>query len=286
MAYTSTQQNASTTSISSVSQMAHNAAVRLQNQTKIDNAAQKAYSMALRAGGKAEAAAQMANPYSTQTIHSAKQGTYVVEGRSTSNDNRAAAEKRTLDLALAKQAKLKAEQASKDRANALMISKMNGSSQIATDYSDKSRYVVHGTSNNNVLPPSLFIPQPVNVTGVTETSTVRGGINTQAQYNFATQMNDWLDANPTSQVNMGQSPQPYGYTAGLSSIPKDNDVKSSILGGNGQHQETDVSTNATAYNSSIPQPKSVNYSQNISSIGAGGIALAGIGALLLMGKIK
>ena len=30
----------------------------------------------------------------------------------------------------------------------------------------------------------------------------------------------------------------------------------------------------------------VNYSQNISSIGAGGIALAGIGALLLMGKIK
>ena len=79
--------------MSTAKQMAHNAAVRLQAQTKIDNAAQKAYSMALRAGGKAEAAAQMANPYSTQTIHSAKQGTYVVEGGSTSNDNRAAAEK-------------------------------------------------------------------------------------------------------------------------------------------------------------------------------------------------
>ena len=265
--------------------MLHNKAVALQAQTKIDNAAQSAYMFALRSG-EVSAKAQQANPYSTQTIHSAKQGTYVVEGRSTSNDNRAAAEKRTLDLALAKNAKLKAEQASKDRANALMISKMNGSSQIATDYSDKSRYVVHGTSNNNVLPPSLFIPQPVNVTGATETSTVRGGINTQAQYNFATQMNDWLDANPTSQVNMGQSPQPYGYTAGLSSIPKDNDVKSSILGGNGQHQETDVSTNTTTYNSSIPQPKSVNYSQNLPAIGTTGIILAGAAALFLLGKRK
>ena len=286
VAYTSTQKNASNSIVSSPLQMLHNEAVRLQNQTKIDNAAQSSAFWALRSGGKAEAAAQMANPISTQTIHSAKYGTYVVEGRSTSNDNRAAAEQRTLDLALQKQARLKAEQAAIDRANALMISKMNSSKQIATDYSDKSRYVVHGTSNNNVLPPSLFIPQPVNVTGTSQNSSVRGGVNVDANYNYATAMNDFMTANPTSQVNMGESPQPYGYTGGLSSIPKDNDVKSSILGGNGQHQETDVSTNATAYNSSIPQPKKVNYSQNISSIGAGGIALAGIGALLLMGKIK
>ena len=240
-------------------------------------------------GGKAEAAAQMANPISTQTIHSAKYGTYVVEGRSTSNDNRAAAEKRTLDLALAKQAKLKAEQEKKDREYALMISKMNSSSQIATDYSDTSKYNVQGntgTSNNNVLPPSLFIPQPVNVTGTSQNSSVRGGVNVDANYNYATAMNDFMTANPTSQVNMGESAQAWGYTGGLSSIPKDNDVKSSFLGGNGQHQQTDVSANATPYDSPIPQPKSVNYSQNISSIGAGGIALAGIGALLLMGKIK
>lgn len=283
MAYTSTQQNALTTIVSTPKQMAHNAAVRLQNQTKIDNAAQKAYSMALRAGGKAEAAAQMANPYSTQTIHSAKQGTYVVEGRSTSGDARAAAEKRTLDLALAKNAKLKAEQAARDRANAIMISTSNNSSQIATDFSDTSKYLVH---NNNVNPAALYTPQPVNVTGTSQNSSVSGGVNVDANYNFATQMNDWLNANPTSQVNMGQSPQPYGYTAGLSSIPKDNDVKSSILGGNGQHQETDVSTNATAYNSSIPQPKSVNYSQNLPAIGTTGIILAGAAALFLLGKRK
>ena len=269
--------------MSTPKQMAHNAAVRLQNQTKIDNAAQKAYSMALRAGGKAEAAAQMANPYSTQTIHSAKQGTYVVEGRDTSGDARAAAEKRTLDLVLAKNAKLKAEQAARDRANAIMISTSNNSSQIATDFSDTSKYLVH---NNNVNPAALYTPQPVNVTGTSQNSSVSGGVNVDANYNFATQMNDWLNANPTSQVNMGQSPQPYGYTAGLSSIPKDNDVKSSILGGNGQHQETDVSTNATAYNSSIPQPKSVNYSQNLPAIGTTGIILAGAAALFLLGKRK
>jgi len=283
VSYTSTQQNSSTTIMSTAKQMAHNAAVRLQAQTKIDNAAQKAYSMALRAGGKAEAAAQMANPYSTQTIHSAKQGTYVVEGRSTSNDNRAAAEQRTLDLALAKNAKLKAEQAARDRANAIMISTSNNSSQIATDFSDTSKYLVH---NNNVNPAALYTPQPVNVTGTSQNSSVRGGINADANYNFATQMNDWLNANGNSQVNMGQSPQPYGYTAGLSSIPKDNDVKSSILGGNGQHQETDVSTNATAYNSSVPQPKSVNYSQNLPAIGTTGIILAGAAALFLLGKRK
>jgi len=283
VAYTSTQQNSSTTIMSTPLQMLHNKAVALQAQTKIDNAAQKAYSMALRSGGKAEAAAQMANPYSTQTIHSAKQGTYVVEGRSTSGDARAAAEKRTLDLALAKQAKLKAEQAARDRANAIMISTSNNSSQIATDFSDTSKYLVH---NNNVNPAALYTPQPVNVTGTSQNSSVRGGVNVDANYNFATQMNDWLNANGNSQVNMGQSPQPYGYTAGLSSIPKDNDVKSSILGGNGQHQETDVSTNATAYNSSIPQPKSVNYSQNLPAIGTTGIILAGAAALFLLGKRK
>ena len=263
-------------------QMLHNKAVALQAQTKIDNAAQSSAFWALRSGGKAEAAAQMLNPISTQTFNT-KQGTYVVEGRSTSNDNRAAAEQRTLDLALAKNAKLKAEQAARDRANAIMISTSNNSSQIATDFSDTSKYLVH---NNNVNPAALYTPQPVNVTGTSQNSSVRGGVNVDANYNFATQMNDWLNANGNSQVNMGQSPQPYGYTAGLSSIPKDNDVKSSILGGNGQHQETDVSTNATAYNSSIPQPKSVNYSQNLPAIGTTGIILAGAAALFLLGKRK
>ena len=279
VSYTSTQQNSSTTSISTAKQMAHNAAVRLQAQTKIDNAAQKAYSMALRSGGKVEAAAQMANPYSTQTFNT-KQGTYVVEGRSTSNDNRAAAQQRTLDLALAKNARLKAEQAARDRAT--MISTSNNSKQIANDFSDTSKYLVH---NNNVNPASLYTPQPVNSNGNSQNSSVSGGINTNANYNFATAMNDWLNANPTSQVNLGQSAQPYGYTAGLSSIPKDNDVKSSILGGNGQHQETDVSTNTTAYNSSIPQPQRVNYSSYAPALSSTAIILGAAALLLLRKKI-
>lgn len=283
VSYTSTQQNASTTSISSPLQILHNKAVRLQAQTKIDNAAQKAYSMALRSGGKAEAAAQMANPYSTQTFNT-KQGTYVVEGRSTSNDNRAAAEQRTLDLALEKQARLKSEQASIDRANALMISKSNISSQIATDYSDTSKYNVHGVSNNNVNPASLYIPQPVNSNGNSQNSSVSGGINASANYNYATQMNDFQTANPNAQVNLGQSAQGYGYTGGLSSIPKDNDVKTSFLGGNGQHQETDVSTNVTPRNATGQSSARVNYSQNLPAIGSTGIILAGAAALLLLRK--
>ena len=283
VAYTSTQKDASNTVVSSPLQMLHNKAVRLQNQTKIDNAAQSSAFWALRSGGKAEAAAQMANPISTQTIHSAKYGTYVVEGRDTSNDNRAAAEQRTLDLALEKQARLKAEQEKKARAEAQMISTSNNSRQIANDFSDTSKYLVH---NNNVNPASLYTPQPVNVTGTSQNSSVSGGVNVDANYNFATQMNDWLNANPTSQVNMGESAQAWGYTAGLSSIPKDNDVESSILGGNGQHQETDVSTNATAYNSFMPQPKSVNYSQNLPALSSTAIILGGAAALLFLGRRK
>ena len=286
MAYTSTQKDASNTVVSSPLQKLHNEAVRLQNQTKIDNAAQSSAFWALRSGGKAEAAAQMANPISTQTIHSAKYGTYVVEGRNTSNDNRAAAEQRTLDLALEKQARLKAEQEKKARAEAIMISTSNNSRQIANDFSDTSRYVVHGVSNNNVNPASLYTPQPVNVTGTSQNSSVSGGVNVDANYNYATAMNDFMTANPTSQVNMGESAQAWGYTAGLSSIPKDNDVESSILGGNGQHQETDVSTNATVYNSSIPQPKSVNYSQNLPALSSTAIILGGAAALLFLGKRK
>ena len=280
MSYTSTQKDSSTTVVSTALQIAHNKAVALQAQTKIDNAAQKAYSMALRAGGKVEAAAQMANPYSTQTFNT-KQGTYVVEGRSTSNDNRAAAQQRTLDLALAENAKLKAEQEKKARANA-MISTSNNSKQVANDFSDTSKYLVH---NNNVNPASLYTPQPVNSNNndpnnVITDNFISGGINTNANYNFATQMNDWLNANGNSQVNLGQSPQPYGYTAGLSSIPNDNEVKTSFLGGDIQHQETDVSTNLSSVNRSSISPDPIRV------LGGSAGIIIGAAALFLLGRRK
>ena len=280
MAYTSTQQNASTTSISSVSQMAHNAAVRLQNQTKIDNAAQKAYSMALRAGGKAEAAAQMANPYSTQTIHSAKQGTYVVEGRDTSNDARAAAEQRTLDLALQKQRQQKEQTERMARINSMISVSENTNNLPHSDAQTQFNNVV---SNNNVNPAALFTPQPVNSNGNSQNSSVNGGINVNANYNYATQMNDFQNQNPTGQVNMGQAPQGYGYTAGKSSIPFENEVKTSLLGGDIQHQESEINTNV-GYLPEMNDPQdTIGSSINL---GGAGIALAGIGALLLMGKMK
>jgi hypothetical protein len=80
-----------------VTQLQHNEAIRRQQKDQADNAAQKAAFWALRAGGKEEAAIQMANPISTQTFNT-KQGTYVVQGRSTENDVRAAAEKESLRI--------------------------------------------------------------------------------------------------------------------------------------------------------------------------------------------
>ena len=152
------------------------------------------------------------------------------------------------------------------------------------DFSDTSKYKVHGSnpiSNNNVNPAALYTPQPVNNNNNSQNSSVSGGVNVNANYNYATQMNDFQNQNPTGQVNMGQSAQPWGYTGGKSSIPFENEVKTSLLGGDIQHQESEINTNV-GYLPEMNDPQdTIGSSINL---GGAGIALAGIGALLLMGK--
>ena len=134
--------------------------------------------------------------------------------------------------------------------------------------------------NNNVNPSSLYTNQPVNVTGQGQSSIMDYGLSTNANYNYATQMNDYQSANPQQSVNLNLSSEPY-FTAGLSSIPDDNEVKTSDLGGDIQHQETDVNTNLE-YELPLSQQstKDVNwdFAQSITA-GSAIVPLAAIGLL-------
>ena len=139
--------------------------------------------------------------------------------------------------------------------------------------------------NNNVNPSALYTNQPVNVTGQTKSSVMDYGLNTNANYNYATAMNDYQTANPLQSVNLGQTVNEPYFTAGLSSVPDDNEVKTSLLGGDIQHQETDVNTNLE-YELPLSQQstKNVNWAQGITA-GSSIVPLAGIGLLsYFMGK--
>ena len=164
---------------------------------------------------------------------------------------------------------------------AQMIS-VSENTKVMPSYDAQSQKFNNSISNNNVNPPALFTPQPVNSNNNSQNSSVSGGVNVNANYNYATQMNDFQTANPTAQVNMGQAAQDWGYTAGKSSTPYDNEVKTSLLGGDIQHQETDVNTNVEY----LPEMNDPQDTIGFSQIGSVGIAVAGLGALLLMGKIK
>ena len=132
--------------------------------------------------------------------------------------------------------------------------------------------------NNNVNPSSLYTNQPVNVTGPGQSSIMDYGLKTNANYNYATQMNDYQSANPEKSVNLNLSSEPY-FTAGLSSIPDDNEVKTSLLGGDIQHQETDVNTNLEYVLPLSQQSETnVNWAQSITA-GASIVPLAIIGGL-------
>ena len=295
MVYTSSQYNAANTVISSPLQKLHNKAVALQAQTKLDNAAQSSAFWALRSGGKAEAAAQMKNPISTQKIISKKYGTYIVEGRTTENLARAAAEKRTADLK--KQAAQKA-QAELDR-QARMITVSNNSKNLPNytaqnqDFSDTTKYNLHGNnnsvSNNNVIANEVWVDPNVTVTGQSRTSKPSSSsIAANENYNTATAMNDFMSANPSSDINMGTEihTDPIWWK---SAAPQDNSVKTSDLGGDIQHQETDSNTNVGYLPFQNQVPSDTNWAdsfgQNI-SLGTVGIGLAAIGILLQLGKKK
>ena len=151
---------------------------------------------------------------------------------------------------------------------------------------DSQNQIYHVSSNNVVNPSSLFPSQPVNVTGPSQNSTMDYGVNTDSNYNTATAMNDFTSANPNSEINLGQTVNPAYFTAGKSSIPYNNETNTDLLGGDIQHQETDVNTNLE-YEKSLSQQSeaNVNWAQSL-SIGSSLIPLAAIGALYFMGKRK
>ena len=139
-----------------------------------------------------------------------------------------------------------------------------------------------------IIPNSLFSPQSINVSGSSAREIARereiqlkAGISSDLNLTSATSMNDWISTNPTRQINMGIQTQSLGYTANESSIPKNNEVQTRNLGGNNQRQETDSDTN-------VEKQSTLNFSlpQVTTSLGSTGIVLAGLAALLLLGKRK
>ena len=174
-----------------------------------------------------------------------------------------------------------ARQASQER-TAQMQSVADNSTNLPNFDAQNQVYKV--AANNVVNPSSLFPNQSVNVQGASSSSTMNYGINTNANYNTATAMNNFTSDNPTLEINLGKTVNPPYYTAGLSSIPYNNETKTDLLGGDIQHQETDVNTNLEYEKSLANQSQAnVNWAQSI-SVGSSLIPLAAIGALYFMGK--
>ena len=174
-----------------------------------------------------------------------------------------------------------ARQASQER-TAKMQSVADNSKNLPNFDAQNQIYQV--SSNNVVNPSSLFPNQPIDVTGQTQNSTMSYGINTNANYNNATAMNDFTSANPNSEINLGKTVNPPYFTTGLSSIPYDNDTDTDLLGGDIQHQESEINTNLEYEKSLSQQSQSnVNWAQSL-SLSSALIPLAAIGALYFMGK--
>tara|TARA_R110000803_G_scaffold89924_1_gene157200 strand:+ start:153 stop:950 length:798 start_codon:yes stop_codon:yes gene_type:complete len=189
------------------------------------------------------------------------------------------AQKKTIEFVLQNEEKIRRDLAARKARECVncMIS-VSENTKVMPSYDAQSQKFNNSISNNNVNPAALYTPQPVNSNNNSQNSSVGGGVNVNANYNYATQMNDFQNQNPTSQVNMGQAPQGYGYTAGKSSIPIENEVKTSLLGGDIQHQESDINTNVS-YLPEINDPQ-----DTIKKIAIGGVGIAGIGAAVLLAK--
>tara|TARA_R110002012_G_scaffold44631_1_gene119463 strand:+ start:41 stop:742 length:702 start_codon:yes stop_codon:yes gene_type:complete len=208
-------------------------------------------------------------------------GSTVMSTRESSNAAYLAAINRARETAEFKAAQTQTARTISQARTAQMIS-VSENTKVMPSYDAQSQKFNNSISNNNVNPASLFTPQPVNSNGNSQNSSVSGGINVNANYNYATDMNNFQTANPTGQVNMGQAPQGWGYTGGKSSIPFENEVKTSLLGGDIQHQESEINTNVEY----LPEMNDPQDTIGFSQIGSVGVAVAGLGALLLMGKIK
>ncbi len=203
-------------------------------------------------------------------------------------------QQRTEDLKI--QAAQKA-QAELDR-QARMITVSNNSKNLPNytaqnqrDFSDTTKYKVHGNnnrvSNNNVIANDVWVDPNVTVTGQSRTSRPSSSsIAASENYNTATALNDFMSANPLSDINMGSAnPQP--TISWKSAAPQDNSVQTSDLGGDIQHQETDSNTNVEYLPLENQIPSNTNWAdkfgQNI-SLGTVGVGLAAIGILLQLGK--
>lgn len=165
-----------------------------------------------------------------------------------------------------------------DISKQIMISTTNDS-QVMPDFVAQSEQWNRNSTN---LPSALYPTQPVITNGQGQNSTMRYGINTNANFNNATAMNDFVAANPSLDINMGNNPQPY-FNYGLSSAPESNQVKTSILGGDIQHIETDSNTNLE-YESQLKNQSTsnVNWAET-GSLTSVGLAAAALGGALYLG---
>ena len=208
--------------------------------------------------------------------------------------SRAVAEQRTAEL---KAQAAQQAQAELDR-QARMIQVANNSSvlpnytaQTQRNFSDTTKYKVHGNnnpvSNNKVIPENVFVDPNVTVTGQSTSSTpVLNSIAASENYNTATAMNDFMSANPYSDINAGLANPQQSYFFNTSSAPADNEVKTADLGGDIQHQETDNYTNVGDLPFTNQVPSNTNWAESGVSLGVAGIAAAGIAGLYLLGGRK
>ena len=185
-----------------------------------------------------------------------------------------------------------ARQAAEER-TAQMITVSNNSRQLPqSDAQQGGGFRNNQVRNNIVNPFSLYPTQPTVTNGQGQNSTMNYGLSTDSNYNYASQMNDFTYSNPSYDINMGlANPQQTNFGS-KSSVPKDNDVSTENLGGDIQHQETDVNTNVEYANPTVSVPSDTNWEQSgvlpfsTFSLGSTGIILGGIAALLLLGKKK
>ena len=167
----------------------------------------------------------------------------------------------------------------------------NYTAQTQRNFSDTTKYKVHGNnnpvSNNKVIPENVFVDPNVTVTGQSTSSTpVSSSIAASENYNTATAMNDFMSANPYSDINAGLANPQQSYFFNKSSAPADNEVKTADLGGDIQHQETDNYTNVGDLPFTNQVPSNTNWANSGVSLGVAGVAAAGIAGLYFLGGRK
>ena len=187
--------------------------------------------------------------------------------------------------------------AARDRVHMITVSNNskslpNYTAQTQRDFSDTTKYKVHGNnnrvSNNNVIATDVYSNPSVTVTGQSKTSRPSlSSIAASENYNYASQMNDFTSANPSSDINIGAAnPQPDIWWK--STAPQSNSVQTEDLGGDIQHQETDNYTNVSDLPFQNSPPNDTNWADSFSQVSVGtlGLGLAALGVLLQLGKKK